>query len=75
VKYGRDSARTGIVVGRLEADGRRFVARAGDHDDDMLALLSSADEPAGERVYARSFAFGNRVTTTRARMSRLNPSA
>jgi hypothetical protein len=25
--------------------------------------------------YARSFAFGNRVTTTRARMSRLNPSA
>jgi hypothetical protein len=35
----------------------------------------SADEPVGERVYARSFASGNRVTTTRARMSRLNPSA
>lgn len=74
VKHGRDGARTGIVVGRLAADGRRFVARAGDRDDDMLALLSSAGQPVGERVYARSFEFGNRVTTTRARMSRLLPS-
>jgi hypothetical protein len=39
----------------------------------MLALLSSADEPAGERVYVRSFEFGNRVAATRARMSRLFP--
>jgi acetyl-CoA C-acetyltransferase len=60
VKPGRDGVRTGIV------------ARAG---DDLLALLNSADEPVGERVYARSFAFGNRVTTTRARASRLNSSA
>jgi acetyl-CoA C-acetyltransferase len=75
VSHGRDGARTGIVVGRLEAGGRRFVARADDRDDEMLALLGSADEPAGERVYARSFAFGNRVSATRARMSRLFPPA
>jgi acetyl-CoA C-acetyltransferase len=73
VKHGRDGARTCIVVGRLEADGCRFVAQADDRDGDLLALLGSAEEPAGERVYARSFAFGNRVTTTRAQMSRLFP--
>jgi acetyl-CoA C-acetyltransferase len=73
VTRGRDGARTGIVVGRLEGDGRRFVARADDRDGDLLALLCSAGQPVGERVYARSFEFGNRVTTTRARMSRLFP--
>jgi acetyl-CoA C-acetyltransferase len=75
VKHGRDGARTGIVVGRLDADGRRFVAQADERDGDLLTLLGSADEPVGERVYARSLAFGNRVTITRARMSRLFPSA
>jgi len=73
VTYGRDGARAGIVVGRLEDGARRFVARADDRDDDMLALLSSAGEPVGERVYVRSFEFGNRVAATRARMSRLFP--
>jgi hypothetical protein len=40
---------------------------------DLLALLSLAEQPVGERVYARSLEFGNRVTATRARMSRLFP--
>ena len=75
VARGQDGTRTGIVVGRLGAGGRRFVARSDDRDGDLLALLSSADEPIGERVYARSFEFGNRVTTTRAQMSALFPSA
>jgi len=67
VKHGRDGARTGIVVGRLEADGRRFLARADDRDGDLLALLGAAEEPVGERVYARCVEFGNRVTTTAPR--------
>jgi acetyl-CoA C-acetyltransferase len=70
VKHGRDGSRTGIVVGRLDADGRRFVAK-GD-DDDLLAVLASA-EPVGARVYIRSFGIGNIATTTEERMNRLFP--
>ena len=72
VTHGRDGTRTGIVVGRLDADGRRFVACADDRDTGLLGLLT-AGEPVGERVYARSFGFGNRVTTTAAQMDRLFP--
>jgi acetyl-CoA C-acetyltransferase len=61
VRHRRDGTRTGVVVGRLEADGRRFIAR-GD-DPDVLDLLGCAAEPIGERVYARSSEVGNRVTT------------
>ena len=67
VKHARDGARTGIVIGRLDADGRRFVARGDEHDAALLDLLTSP-EPIGAQVYVRSFGFGNRVTTTRARM-------
>jgi len=70
-KYRKDGTSTGIVVGRLAADGRRFVARA-DDDPELLALLR-APEPVGERVYVRSFGFGNRVTTNPARMDELFP--
>ncbi|MEU4244511.1 acetyl-CoA acetyltransferase [Actinoplanes sp. NPDC026619] len=68
VKHSRDGKRSGIVVGRLEADGRRFVARG----DDVLDLLGGG-EPIGERVYVRSFGSGNRVTITEARMDELFP--
>jgi len=59
VKHGRDGDRTGIVIGRLEADNRRFVART----DDLGLLISDepTDEPIGKRVYVRSFGAGNRV--------------
>jgi acetyl-CoA C-acetyltransferase len=74
VKHGRDGARTGIVIGRLEQDGRRFVARADDRDASLVSLLSSAErEPVGERVYVRSFSFGNRVTGTDTQMNELFP--
>jgi len=72
VTHGRDGTRTGIVVGRLAADGRRFVARADDRDTGVLGLLT-AGEPIGERVYARSFGSGNRVTTSGTQMDRLFP--
>jgi acetyl-CoA C-acetyltransferase len=74
VTHRRGGARTGIVIGRLDADGRRFMARGDDRDPDLLDLLSSG-EPVGARVWARSFGFGNRVTTTRARMDELFPPA
>ena len=58
----------------VDADGRRFMARGDDRDPDLLDLLSSG-EPIGARVWVRSFGFGNRVTTTRARMDELFPPA
>ncbi len=65
VKHGRDGTRTGIVIGRLDADGRRFVARGDDHDPTLAGLLTSVEQPVGERVYVRSSGAGNRVTRWR----------
>jgi acetyl-CoA C-acetyltransferase len=72
IKHGRDGSRTGIVIGRLDADGRRFVARGDDRDGELLGLLTTP-EPIGQPVFVRSFGFGNRVTTTAARMNELFP--
>lgn len=72
VKHARDGARTGIVIGRLEADGRRFVAMTAAGDEETLRLLTEG-EPVGARVHVRSFGRGNRVTTTEARMAELFP--
>ena len=64
VRHHRSGTRTGIVVGRLDADGRRFLARGTERDTGLTDLLSSAAEPAGERVYVRSFSYGNRAATS-----------
>ncbi|TQM01861.1 acetyl-CoA acetyltransferase [Pseudonocardia kunmingensis] len=72
VSYGRGGARTGIVVGRLDADDRRFLAQVVEGDDELLDLLATGD-PAGTGVYARSFGTGNRVATSRDRMDALRP--
>lgn len=72
VKHGRGGRRTGIVIGRLAKDGSRFIARTDDRDADMLALLTGK-EPLGQRVYVRSFGFGNRVTTGEEQMDALFP--
>ena len=71
VKHARDGSRTGIVVGRLDRDKRRFLARG--EDPDLEDLLTGTKEPIGAPVYVRSFGFGNRVTTTRERMDALFP--
>ena len=65
MKHSRDGARTGIVIGRLDADGRRLVARGDDRDPALADLLSLAAQPIGERVYVRSSGSGNLVTRTR----------
>ncbi|GHF37010.1 acetyl-CoA C-acetyltransferase [Amycolatopsis bartoniae] len=72
VKHSRGGKRTGVVIGRLEADDRRFVAMTQDGDEEILAHLSTG-EPIGTRVFVRSFGFGNRVTTSEARMDELFP--
>ena len=72
VKHSRDGKRTGIVIGRLESDGRRFVSRTDDRDSSIVELLA-ADEPIGKRVYVRSFGFGNRVTVSPEAMESLFP--
>jgi acetyl-CoA C-acetyltransferase len=72
ISHRRDGGRTGIVIGRLDRDGRRFIARTGDRDTGVLALLA-AGEPVGERVYVRSFGFGNRVTVSDTQMNALFP--
>ncbi|MFC4063538.1 acetyl-CoA acetyltransferase [Actinoplanes subglobosus] len=60
VKYSRDGKRTGVVIGRLEADDRRFIALTED-----ISVLE-ASEPIGQRVYARSSGRGNRVAASEA---------
>lgn len=70
--YGRSGSPKGVVVGRLESDGTRFVANTQRGDDELLDLLTTGD-PVGTRVYARSFGYGNRVTVTEERMNEFHP--
>jgi acetyl-CoA C-acetyltransferase len=72
VKHDRQGNRTGIVIGRLEADDRRFLAMTERGDDAVLELLS-IDEPIGARVHVIATARGNRVSTTEARNAQLHP--
>jgi acetyl-CoA C-acetyltransferase len=54
----RDDGRvTGIIVGRLDADGSRFLATT--EDDDFIALITDGD-PLGRSMSVRSFDYGNR---------------
>ncbi|CAJ1494541.1 acetyl-CoA acetyltransferase [[Mycobacterium] kokjensenii] len=50
---------TGIIIGRLDADGTRFLATT--EDEDLVALLSDGD-PLGASVTVRAFDYGNRCT-------------
>ena len=50
--------RTGIVVGRLDADGSRFLALS--DDPDLVGLLSDG-EPLGAGIVVRSTGDGNRA--------------
>jgi acetyl-CoA C-acetyltransferase len=72
VKHGRNG-KTGIVIGRLEADGRRFLAKTAQSDDQMVKLLESADEPIGQRVFVKAFGHGNRVTESKDRATVRKP--
>ena len=51
--------RTGIIVGRLDADGSRFLATS--EDADLVDLMSDGD-PLGAPIAARSTEHGNRAS-------------
>jgi acetyl-CoA C-acetyltransferase len=54
----RDGGRpTGIVIGRLDANGSRFLATT--EDDELIGLLTDGD-PLGRSVVVRSLHYGNR---------------
>jgi len=72
VKHGRDGAHTGIIIGRLDSDDRRFIARTDERDAETLDLLTTAPDVIGQRVYVRSFAFGNRIAAGRTQMDALS---
>jgi acetyl-CoA C-acetyltransferase len=56
----RDSGRlTGIIIGRLDADGSRFLATT--EEEELIAVLTD-DDPLGRSVVVRSFDYGNRCT-------------
>jgi acetyl-CoA C-acetyltransferase len=56
VRHARDGRRKGVVVGRLDADGRRFLAKGlGDY------LADPGTEPLGARVLVRSTGLCNEV--------------
>ncbi|SCX09450.1 acetyl-CoA acetyltransferase [Mycolicibacterium fluoranthenivorans] len=50
---------TGIIVGRLDADGSRFLATT---TDEALVALLSEGEPLGARISVRPTEKGNRAT-------------
>jgi acetyl-CoA C-acetyltransferase len=51
--------RTGIIVGRLDADGSRFMATT--EDEDLVALMSEGD-PLGAAIDVWSTEHGNRAS-------------
>jgi acetyl-CoA C-acetyltransferase len=51
--------RTGIIVGRLDADDSRFMATT--EDDDLVALMSGGD-PLGAAISVWSTEHGNRAS-------------
>ncbi len=51
--------RTGIIIGRLDDDGSRFLATT--EDEDLVALMSDGD-PLGAAVTVRALDYGNRCS-------------
>ena len=62
-----------VVVGRLESDGRRFVALPDRSDPGIVALLDGETDPIGHRVYVHGKGQGNRVATTPAPFAKQPP--
>ncbi|MET0703165.1 MAG: acetyl-CoA acetyltransferase [Mycobacterium sp.] len=72
VKHGR-KGKSGIVIGRMATDGARFLAQVAPGDDDLMAVLETAEEPIGHPVFVTAFGYGNRVTVSEARAAELFP--
>jgi acetyl-CoA C-acetyltransferase len=72
VKHTR-KGRNAIVVGRLEPDGKRFIATGVPGDDALLELLERSESPIGERLFVRATGPGNRVSVSREALERVLP--
>ncbi len=72
VTHARDGAKTGIVIGRLDATGERFVARGWEGDTALIDLLES-EQPIGAPVWVTATGPGNRVTVSRERAAEIAP--
>ncbi|WP_210087105.1 enoyl-CoA hydratase/isomerase family protein [Mycobacterium sp. OAE908] len=73
VVHGRGGQKTGIVVGRLDAGGGRFLSQVASGDDELMSLLENAEQPIGERVYVTPFGYGNRTTRSERAAAALLP--
>jgi acetyl-CoA C-acetyltransferase len=72
VAFGRET-NSGIVIGRLESDGARFLAQVPPGDHELMTLLETGDEPVGQRVFVTAHGYGNRVTLSEAKSAELFP--
>jgi acetyl-CoA C-acetyltransferase len=61
------SGPVGIMVGRLDADGRRFLANPATGDDDLLDLLV-VGEPIGAQIMVQPNETGNKAALSTARL-------
>ncbi|WP_448455452.1 acetyl-CoA acetyltransferase [Mycolicibacterium elephantis] len=65
--------KNGIVVGRLDGTGERFLALVAAGDDELLDLLQNADDPIGQPIYVTALGHGNRATVSAAKAAELFP--
>jgi len=68
----KDRPPTGVVIARLESDGRRFFANI-DHRDPVAMQLLQDGEPFGQRLYAHATAQGNRLLSSPDLLEHLYP--
>lgn len=73
VLHGRGGKKIGVVIGRLDDDGGRFISQVASGDDELIALLQHAEEPIGESVYVTAFGYGNRITRSAKMAATLYP--
>ncbi|MDQ2635501.1 MAG: acetyl-CoA acetyltransferase, partial [Actinomycetota bacterium] len=63
--------KNGIVIGRLAANGDRFLALVAPEDAELMDLLQTADDPVGQSIYVTALGHGNRVTVSEDRAADL----
>jgi acetyl-CoA C-acetyltransferase len=73
VVHGRGGQKAGIVIGRLDDGGGRFLSQVATGDDELMDLLETAEQPIGEHVYVTPFGYGNRVTRSEQTAAALFP--
>ncbi|MFM9376774.1 acetyl-CoA acetyltransferase [Gordonia sp. VNK21] len=65
--------RSAVVIGRLTADGSRFIATVDAGDTAMFDLLTGDDDPIGTGIFARSSTSHNTATLDEATMAERHP--